>query len=104
MTDWNRFTFEDNPAIKVGISSCLLGEEVRYNGGHAHDSFLTTVLGEYFDWIHTPAYRAKIGYRLYGDNAGLFCEENRGIGRSASPWLHPEEKFSLLRYGAGKGV
>ena len=51
MTDWEKFTFETNPNIRVGISSCLLGEEVRYNGGHAHDSFVTTMLGQYFEWV-----------------------------------------------------
>ncbi|HLB01464.1 MAG TPA: DUF523 and DUF1722 domain-containing protein [Bacteroidota bacterium] len=37
--------------IRVGISTCLLGEQVRYDGGHKHDRFLTDVLGEYFDWV-----------------------------------------------------
>jgi len=37
--------------IKIGISSCLLGEEVRYDGGHKHDRFLTDVLGPYVEWV-----------------------------------------------------
>lgn len=37
--------------IRVGISTCLLGERVRYDGGHKHERFLTDVLGEYFDWV-----------------------------------------------------
>lgn len=36
--------------IPVGISSCLLGEEVRYNGGHKHQRYCTEVLSEYFDF------------------------------------------------------
>jgi uncharacterized protein YbgA (DUF1722 family)/uncharacterized protein YbbK (DUF523 family) len=36
---------------KVGISSCLLGEPVRFNGGHSRDRFLTQVLGRYVDWV-----------------------------------------------------
>ena len=31
--------------IKIGISSCLLGNPVRYDGGHSHDRFLTQTLG-----------------------------------------------------------
>ncbi|THB76537.1 MAG: DUF1722 domain-containing protein [Desulfobacteraceae bacterium] len=31
--------------IKIGISSCLLGNKVRYDGGHAHDRFITQTLG-----------------------------------------------------------
>ena len=38
-------------AIRVGISSCLLGEEVRFDGGHKHDRFLTETLGQFFEWV-----------------------------------------------------
>ncbi len=37
--------------IKLGISSCLLGERVRYDGGHKHDHYLTDTLGKYIDWV-----------------------------------------------------
>lgn len=37
--------------IRVGISACLLGEQVRYDGGHKHDSLLTETLGQYFSWV-----------------------------------------------------
>jgi Uncharacterized conserved protein len=34
--------------IAVGISSCLLGEQVRYNGGHKHNHYCTDILAKYF--------------------------------------------------------
>jgi uncharacterized protein YbgA (DUF1722 family)/uncharacterized protein YbbK (DUF523 family) len=37
--------------IKLGISMCLLGEPVRYDGGHKWDRFLTDTLGKYMDFI-----------------------------------------------------
>ena len=37
--------------IKMGISKCLLGENVRYDGGHQHDRYLTDTLGNYFDYV-----------------------------------------------------
>jgi uncharacterized protein YbgA (DUF1722 family)/uncharacterized protein YbbK (DUF523 family) len=37
--------------IPIGISSCLLGNRVRYDGGHKHDPFLTDTLGKYVEWI-----------------------------------------------------
>jgi len=37
--------------IKIGISSCLLGKQVRYDGGHKLDHFLTDTLGQYVDWV-----------------------------------------------------
>ena len=37
--------------IRVGISSCLLGEEVRFDAGHKRDRYLTDVLADYFEWV-----------------------------------------------------
>lgn len=37
--------------IKLGVSSCLLGNNVRYNGGHAHDRFITGTLGIYMQFV-----------------------------------------------------
>jgi uncharacterized protein YbbK (DUF523 family) len=37
--------------IKLGISACLLGESVRYDGGHRLDRFLTDTLGQYVDYV-----------------------------------------------------
>jgi uncharacterized protein YbgA (DUF1722 family)/uncharacterized protein YbbK (DUF523 family) len=37
--------------IKLGISSCLLGNNVRYDGGHAQDRFLTDTLGRYVEYV-----------------------------------------------------
>lgn len=34
----------------IGISSCLLGEEVRFDGGHKRNPFITDVLAEHFDF------------------------------------------------------
>ena len=36
---------------RVGVSSCLLGEEVRFNGGHKRYRFLTDDLDRYVDWV-----------------------------------------------------
>ena len=37
--------------IKLGISACLLGENVRYDGGHRLDRFLTDTLGQYVEYV-----------------------------------------------------
>jgi len=36
---------------RVGISSCLLGEKVRYDGGHKLDHYLHDVLGPFVTWV-----------------------------------------------------
>ncbi len=59
--------------IKVGISACLLGHKVRYNGGHKHDRYITDTLGLYFDFVPVcPETECGLGIpretmRLVGD-------------------------------------
>jgi len=38
-------------AIRIGISSCLLGQKVRYDGGHKRDRFATDVLEPFVEWV-----------------------------------------------------
>jgi len=48
--------------IKIGVSSCLLGEEVRWNGGHKKDRYVKGVLDNYFDYVPTcPEVDAGMG-------------------------------------------
>lgn len=37
--------------ITIGVSSCLLGENVRYDGGHKHDRYITDTLGRFFRFV-----------------------------------------------------
>jgi uncharacterized protein YbgA (DUF1722 family)/uncharacterized protein YbbK (DUF523 family) len=37
--------------IRIGVSACLLGEKVRYDGGHKLDRYITDTLGRYFDYV-----------------------------------------------------
>jgi uncharacterized protein YbgA (DUF1722 family)/uncharacterized protein YbbK (DUF523 family) len=37
--------------IRLGVSSCLLGEKVRFDGSHKHDHFLTETLGRYVEYV-----------------------------------------------------
>lgn len=37
--------------IRIGVSSCLVGAKVRFNGGHKKDNYLTDVLSRYFNWV-----------------------------------------------------
>jgi uncharacterized protein YbgA (DUF1722 family)/uncharacterized protein YbbK (DUF523 family) len=39
------------PAIRLGVSTCLLGEKVRYDGGHKLDRFLVGTLGCFVEWV-----------------------------------------------------
>lgn len=41
----------DFQRIKVGVSACLIGQEVRYDGSHKRDGYITGTLGQYFDFL-----------------------------------------------------
>lgn len=36
---------------RIGISACLLGRPVRYDGGHKRDAFLTETFGPFVEWV-----------------------------------------------------
>ena len=65
--------------FKIGISSCLLGNEVRWNAAHKLDKFLTRTLGKFVEYVPVcPEVEAGFGvprasFRLVGDpeNPGL---------------------------------
>lgn len=48
LSGWSSWHDAGEP-IRVGISSCLLGQEVRYDAGHARDRFVAETLAEYLD-------------------------------------------------------
>ena len=37
--------------IRIGLSTCLLGENVRFDGGHKRDRFVTDTLGQFLDFV-----------------------------------------------------
>jgi uncharacterized protein YbgA (DUF1722 family)/uncharacterized protein YbbK (DUF523 family) len=37
--------------MRLGASSCLLGEEVRFDGGHCRNRFVVDILGLWFEWV-----------------------------------------------------
>lgn len=59
--------------IKIGISACLLGKKVRYDGEHQHDRFITDTLGQYVEFVPVcPEVECGLGVpretmRLTGD-------------------------------------
>ena len=65
--------------IRLGISSCLLGEQVRYDGSHKLDHYLTDTLGQFVDWVPVCP---EVEYGL-----PIPREAMRLVGNSLSPRL-----------------
>jgi uncharacterized protein YbgA (DUF1722 family)/uncharacterized protein YbbK (DUF523 family) len=48
--------------MRVGVSSCLLGEKIRFNAGHKYDEFIVEHLGKFFEWIPVcPEFELGLG-------------------------------------------
>ena len=88
--------------IRIGISACLLGEQVRFDGGHKRDAFLTETFGRFVEWVPVcPEVECGFGtpreaMRLVrGDNGVRLLTVKTGIDLTA-----PMERFSGSRVSA----
>jgi uncharacterized protein YbgA (DUF1722 family)/uncharacterized protein YbbK (DUF523 family) len=97
--------------IRIGISACLLGEEVRFDGGHKRDQFLTTTLAPHVEFVSVcPEVEMGLGtpretLRLVRQDGGLRMITTRtaidhtdGMNRWASKRLTALEKEDLSGY------
>ena len=63
--------------LRIGISSCLLGAGVRFDGGHKRDAYLTDTLGRFVEWVPVcPEVECDLGtpresMRLMTSSAGV---------------------------------
>ena len=85
--------------IKIGVSSCLLGEKVRWNGDHKQDRYVRDVLGKYFEYIPTcPEVEVGMGtpreiVALYGT-----LEKPRMIGKKTqTDWTKKINEYTKDR-------
>lgn len=75
------------PKPVLGISACLLGQAVRFNGGHKHAPVCTQLLGELFDWRPVcPETESGLGVprppvRLVATDAGVQVRSSRDPAR-----------------------
>jgi uncharacterized protein YbbK (DUF523 family)/uncharacterized protein YbgA (DUF1722 family) len=42
---------KESAPLRIGVSACLLGEEVRFDGGHKRLRFATDQLGPFVEWV-----------------------------------------------------
>ena len=89
--------------IRVGISSCLLGNEVRYDGGHKLDRYLRDTLGAVVEWVPVcpevecglPTPREAL--RLVGDPADPRLETTRsGVDQTAGMQAWARRRLDAL--------
>jgi uncharacterized protein YbgA (DUF1722 family)/uncharacterized protein YbbK (DUF523 family) len=85
---------------RIGISACLLGEEVRFDGGHKRDPFLTDVLAPHVEWVRVcPEVEVGMGtpretLRLVREGDGLI---RMLTTRTAIDWTPRMRRWSAAR-------
>lgn len=94
--------WHDESTIRVGISSCLLGQEVRWDGGHKRDRFLTDELAPYVEWVAVCP-EVEIGMGTPRETVQLVREQGglHLVGtRSRRDWTEAMESFAVRRVRA----
>lgn len=89
--------------LRLGVSRCLLGEKVRYDGGHKLDRYLTEVLGPFVEFVPVCP-EAECGLpipreamRLVGDPlAPRLMTQKTGIDHTPRMRSWAEERLLLL--------
>jgi uncharacterized protein YbgA (DUF1722 family)/uncharacterized protein YbbK (DUF523 family) len=89
----------ENTEICIGVSACLMGQEVRYNGGHARDRYLVETLADFMTLIPVcPEEELGMGtpretVRLVGESASP-----RMVGsKSGKDWTVGMNRYSAKR-------
>jgi len=84
---------------RIGISACLLGQQVRFDGGHKHDRSITDTLGQHLEYVPVcPELETGMGVpretiRLVGDPAAP-----RLVGvHSGKDWTDAMRAFAQRR-------
>ena len=96
-------TNPDSSRVRIGISSCLLGENVRFDGGHKKDDFLTNHFGSFVEWVQVcPEVEIGLGIpreslRLVADGGNIRLAAPRsGLDHTERMTQWTKEKTSQL--------
>jgi uncharacterized protein YbbK (DUF523 family)/uncharacterized protein YbgA (DUF1722 family) len=86
---------------KLGISTCLLGQKVRYDGGHKRDYFLTEIFGPFVDWVPVcPELEVGMGVpREPVRLVGIANDPSMIAERSGKNWTAEMRRFGARRAG-----
>ena len=82
--------------LKIGVSSCLLGEEVRWNGDHKKDRYIRDVLGNYFEYVSICP-EVDVGMGTPRETVALYgtLENQKIIGKkSQTDWTMKMKQYT----------
>lgn len=85
--------------IKIGVSSCLIGEKVRWDGDHKQDRYVSEVLGKYFEYVSICP-EVEVGMGTPRETVALYgtLEKHRMMGKkSKTDWTQKMNRYSRTR-------
>jgi uncharacterized protein YbbK (DUF523 family) len=90
---------QTNEKIKVGVSSCLIGEKVRWNGEHTKNIFVAEMLGRFFEWVPICP-EVEVGMGIPRETVGLYGlpDNPKMLGKkSGTDWTTRMVRYSKHR-------
>lgn len=85
--------------LRIGVSSCLLGEEVRWNGGHSRARYLTDVLGDFVEFVPVCP-EVEVGMGVPRPTVRLVVRGERVAmvdPKSGTDWTSAMDRYSRRR-------
>jgi len=81
--------------IKIGVSSCLIGEKVRWNGDHKQNHFVREVLANYFEYVSVCP-EMEVGMGVPRETVALYgnLDKSRMISKKTqTDWTRPMKNY-----------
>lgn len=82
--------------IQIGISSCLLGQEVRFDSGHKQDRYITDTLGTYFEY---KPFCPEVAIGLGIPRPSIRLQDVAGETRALMPKTGADYTDQITEYG-----
>jgi len=93
---WRCWHHPDYP-VRIGVSSCLLGDAVRYDGGHKLDPFVARELGRWVEWVSVcPEVEVGLGV----PRAAIRLEDHADGVHLVEPTSGADHTRAMTRYAA----
>ena len=85
--------------IRIGVSSCLIGEKVRWNGDNKQDRYVRDILSRYFEYIPVCP-EVEVGMGVPRETVALYGDPEKPSmisKKTQTDWTKPMEKYIKSR-------
>jgi uncharacterized protein YbbK (DUF523 family)/uncharacterized protein YbgA (DUF1722 family) len=97
---------KDDGLIKIGISQCLLGGEVRHDGGHKRNRFVVNLMGQVFGWVPVcPEVESGMGVPREPVNLEASGDQTKMVGaETGNDYTDRMNRFTVRKIEDLEGV